>query len=397
MTKGRTRNMGQPELASLFFSERNHNVVRDLLELLREPKQSVPSWLETRITCSSGGNRRGKSNSSASERRPNYGAFDCQQSVNQGSSYVSTVHMVNNSDVTKGSDGCAHYPWPLVMLPVVQRLGVTSLIPFTPTASNSNSSPNDSRLVVTMASLDAVFPLEMWISKFHKAFFLRCLYLKHNRDLNTQIPLLYYKRPRQHGEVCSRLQLQTTGKAPVARLEVLSSVSTGGYSPHLLPGPGTPFPGANYQALHPASMLSAPNSLLAYHAVSSHRRDGAAGTTMVFPSSASVGHQALQQQQQQATNTTLISGSFTMPYYGEPQTYGSGAQRHSPYQQQQQAAMVAASTMSNVARATVSESDPSNSISTSVNNAAPVQSKGTASIPSAAGVSVKTVTVIQPV
>ncbi|VDP45796.1 unnamed protein product, partial [Echinostoma caproni] len=51
---GRTERMGQPGSATSFFSERNQNVVRDLVELLRESKQSVPPWLEARLTYSSG-------------------------------------------------------------------------------------------------------------------------------------------------------------------------------------------------------------------------------------------------------------------------------------------------------------------------------------------------------
>ncbi|THD22925.1 putative dead box ATP-dependent RNA helicase [Fasciola hepatica] len=63
----------------------------------------------------------------------------------------------------------------------------------------------------------------------------------------------------------------------------MSAVSTGGYSEHLPPGAGTPFPGATYQAFHPASMFSATNSVSAHHTVLSHGRDNTAKTTMVFP------------------------------------------------------------------------------------------------------------------
>ncbi|THD18144.1 hypothetical protein D915_010789 [Fasciola hepatica] len=110
----------------------------------------------------------------------------------------------------------------------------------------------------------------------------------------------------------------TTGPAGGAMI----AVSTVGYSAHLPPGAVTPFPGATYQAFHPASMFSATNSLSADQTVSSHGRDGTATTTMVFPpptglfhtggSSALAGftttftstnsaawHQALRQQQQQ--------------------------------------------------------------------------------------------------
>ncbi|KAA0190116.1 hypothetical protein FBUS_09473 [Fasciolopsis buskii] len=101
-----------------------------------------------------------------------------------------------------------------------------------------------------------------------------------------------------------------------------------------------------------------------------------------------------------------------MPYYGQSQTYGSNAQRQSPHQQQQQqqhqaaiaAALVAAAAMSNGAQASIPGSGPSNSMSTPVNNSAPVQNEGsfpvdsgTASSPSAAGDYVKSGTVTQPV
>ncbi|KAA0190720.1 hypothetical protein FBUS_09412 [Fasciolopsis buskii] len=117
----------------------------------------------------------------------------------------------------------------------------------------------------------------------------------------------------------------------------MTAVFTGGYSSLSPPYTGTSFPGATYQAFHPASMFSALNSVSALHAVSSHGRDGAAASTTVFPPQAglfhiggyrtltgitsansAIGHQTLQQQQQQAATATLISGSFTVPYYEQP-------------------------------------------------------------------------------
>lgn len=46
---GRTGRMGQPGTATSFFSDKNQNVVRDLIDLLKESKQNVPSWLEARL------------------------------------------------------------------------------------------------------------------------------------------------------------------------------------------------------------------------------------------------------------------------------------------------------------------------------------------------------------
>lgn len=39
--------MGDSGLATSFFNEKNRNVVKDLLDLLVESNQEVPSWLES--------------------------------------------------------------------------------------------------------------------------------------------------------------------------------------------------------------------------------------------------------------------------------------------------------------------------------------------------------------
>lgn len=44
---GRTGRMGNLGLATSFFNERNKNLVRDLLEIIQETKQDIPSWLAT--------------------------------------------------------------------------------------------------------------------------------------------------------------------------------------------------------------------------------------------------------------------------------------------------------------------------------------------------------------
>ncbi|KAL5004510.1 hypothetical protein ScPMuIL_017966 [Solemya velum] len=44
---GRTGRVGNLGLATSFFNEKNKNIVRDLMELLVEAKQEVPSWLES--------------------------------------------------------------------------------------------------------------------------------------------------------------------------------------------------------------------------------------------------------------------------------------------------------------------------------------------------------------
>ena len=44
---GRTGRVGNLGLATSFCNERNRNVCKDLLTLLAETKQEVPSWLES--------------------------------------------------------------------------------------------------------------------------------------------------------------------------------------------------------------------------------------------------------------------------------------------------------------------------------------------------------------
>jgi len=39
--------VGNLGLATSFYNDRNRNVCRDLLQILAESKQEVPSWLET--------------------------------------------------------------------------------------------------------------------------------------------------------------------------------------------------------------------------------------------------------------------------------------------------------------------------------------------------------------
>ena len=44
---GRTGRVGNLGLATSFFNDRNRNICRDLLDLLAETKQEIPSWLES--------------------------------------------------------------------------------------------------------------------------------------------------------------------------------------------------------------------------------------------------------------------------------------------------------------------------------------------------------------
>ncbi|KAK2713871.1 hypothetical protein QYM36_009679 [Artemia franciscana] len=59
---GRTGRMGNLGLATSFFNEKNRNLVRDLVELIQESKQDLPSWLEamgSEMRSSVGNTRRG--------------------------------------------------------------------------------------------------------------------------------------------------------------------------------------------------------------------------------------------------------------------------------------------------------------------------------------------------
>ncbi|EMD39189.1 hypothetical protein CERSUDRAFT_81950 [Gelatoporia subvermispora B] len=57
---GRTGRAGNVGIATAFFNRNNRNIVRDLLELLREANQEIPGWLETVAQESSfGGSTRG--------------------------------------------------------------------------------------------------------------------------------------------------------------------------------------------------------------------------------------------------------------------------------------------------------------------------------------------------
>ena len=55
---GRTGRAGNTGVSTAFFNRGNRNIVRDLVELLREANQEIPSWLETvahEVTFGSGG------------------------------------------------------------------------------------------------------------------------------------------------------------------------------------------------------------------------------------------------------------------------------------------------------------------------------------------------------
>ena len=63
---GRTGRMGNLGLATSFFNDKNRNLTKELVELIVESNQELPSWLEAMALESrsygggGGGNRRGK-------------------------------------------------------------------------------------------------------------------------------------------------------------------------------------------------------------------------------------------------------------------------------------------------------------------------------------------------
>ena len=44
---GRTGRAGHTGLATSFFNDKNRNISRDLIDILSDSKQEVPSWLES--------------------------------------------------------------------------------------------------------------------------------------------------------------------------------------------------------------------------------------------------------------------------------------------------------------------------------------------------------------
>ncbi|KAK2091906.1 ATP-dependent RNA helicase ddx3x [Saguinus oedipus] len=87
---GRTGRVGNLGLATSFFNERNVNITKDLLDLLVEAKQEVPSWLEnTAYQHRYKGSSRGRSKSRFSR---GFGARDSRQSSAASGSSFSSSH-----------------------------------------------------------------------------------------------------------------------------------------------------------------------------------------------------------------------------------------------------------------------------------------------------------------
>lgn len=73
---GRTGRMGNLGLATSFFNSRNHNLVRDLVSLLLEANQELPSWLENMFSEArhTGGPRRPGGSSSTTTKNTRFGS-----------------------------------------------------------------------------------------------------------------------------------------------------------------------------------------------------------------------------------------------------------------------------------------------------------------------------------
>lgn len=85
---GRTGRMGNLGVATSFFNDKNRNIVRDLVELLSETNQEVPSWLESFAHDMNAPNfsRRGGGGSKSRYGGSGFGARDYRQQPGGGGS-----------------------------------------------------------------------------------------------------------------------------------------------------------------------------------------------------------------------------------------------------------------------------------------------------------------------
>ncbi|XP_040855701.1 ATP-dependent RNA helicase DDX3X isoform X4 [Ochotona curzoniae] len=101
---GRTGRVGNLGLATSFFNERNINITKDLLDLLVEAKQEVPSWLENlAYEHHYKGSSRGRSKSSRFSG--GFGARDYRQSSGASSSSFSSSRVSSSRSGGGGHGG----------------------------------------------------------------------------------------------------------------------------------------------------------------------------------------------------------------------------------------------------------------------------------------------------
>ena len=66
---GRTGRVGNLGRATSFFTEKNRNILRDLVDLLNEAKQEIPPWMKPERSYGGGGSYRGRSRGPARDYR----------------------------------------------------------------------------------------------------------------------------------------------------------------------------------------------------------------------------------------------------------------------------------------------------------------------------------------
>ncbi|XP_068389226.1 ATP-dependent RNA helicase DDX3X-like [Eschrichtius robustus] len=96
---GRTGRVGNLGLATSFFNERNINITKDLLDLLVEAKQEVPSWLENMAYDH---HYKGSSRGRSKRFSGGFGARDYRQSSSSGSSSFSSSHASSSHSAAGG-------------------------------------------------------------------------------------------------------------------------------------------------------------------------------------------------------------------------------------------------------------------------------------------------------
>nr|AFC17964.1 vasa [Schistosoma japonicum] len=376
---GRTGRMGQSGSATSFFSEKNQNVVRDLVELLRESKQPVPPWLEARVSYPSGpASRRNKNmnNNVNKKNRVNYCSFDYRQYGNRSISYVGGSLPINNNppncNVPNGGLGLlgnCSLSFPIPNNPRHPQNNAYNPL-FQPGQDQQSNKPfckNNSSYVNRVNTFTGTHEHQ-------------------NNSLPVPVSLFHHQPRLQHPQPTTIMPAANPNAAVHQFLAAavaagihpmppngtnindgnLTAMSNGGFqNPHVHPSNGAPFATPAYQTFHPAAVFPSSNQVPS-QSVSSNGRD--ASGTVVFPSPAglyhtgslngtntlsstsSSNHQTLQQTH---PATALIQTGYPVQYYPQSQQHfcpvSNGIQRHSPQQQQAvvAAAMAVAAAMNN--------------------------------------------------
>ncbi|CAH8512811.1 unnamed protein product [Heterobilharzia americana] len=352
---GRTGRMGQPGSATSFFSEKNQNVVRDLVELLRESKQAIPPWLEARVAYPSGssarrnkiGNNNNNNNNVNKKNRANYGSFDYRQYGNRSISYVGGSLPMNHSNNNTNSG-----------LPN-GGLGLLGNCSLSFPIDNTSRHPQHS-------AYNPLFQLDKINSQTKFSVKIIQVMLQHPQPA-TLLPTANPNAAMHQflaAAVAAGMHPMRSNGANINDGNITAMNSGGFQNPHVHPANGAAFATPTYQAFHPATVFP-PSNQVSSHTVSSNGRDGSG--TVVFPSPAglyhtgnlngatslsstsSANHQTLQQTH---PATALIQTGYPVQYYPQNQQFcpvSNGIQRHSPQQQQAvvAAAMAVAAAMNN--------------------------------------------------